>query len=56
MLASYLKLDPQTLHGTVRAIYATRLTASDIQPVIDIAVKYRAVERSLRAEDYIAKI
>jgi NitT/TauT family transport system substrate-binding protein len=56
MLASFLKLDPQTLRGTTRAIYATRLTAADIQPVIDVAVKYRAVERPLKAEDYIAKI
>jgi NitT/TauT family transport system substrate-binding protein len=56
MLAGYLKLDPQTLHGTTRAVYATRLTASDIQPVIDVAVKYRAVERQLKAEDYIAKV
>jgi len=56
MLAAYLKLDPQNLHGTTRAVYATRLAASDIQPVIDVAVKYHAVERSLKAEDYIAKV
>jgi NitT/TauT family transport system substrate-binding protein len=56
MLASYLKLDPKTLHGTTRAIYATRLTAADIQPVIDVAVQYHAVERPLKAEDLIAKV
>ena len=56
MLAAYLKLDPQNLHGTTRAVYATRLTATDVQPVIDVAVKYHAVERQLSAEDYIAKV
>jgi NitT/TauT family transport system substrate-binding protein len=56
MLAAYLKLDAQNLHGTTRAVYASRLAASDIQPVIDVAVQYRAVERSLKAEDYIARL
>jgi NitT/TauT family transport system substrate-binding protein len=56
MLAAYLKLDPEKLHGVVRAMYATRLVASDIQPVIDVAVQYHAVERPLKAEDYIAKL
>jgi ABC-type nitrate/sulfonate/bicarbonate transport system substrate-binding protein len=55
MLAAYFKLDAQKLQNMTRAVYATNLAVGDVQPVIDLAVKYGAVQRPLNASDLIAK-
>ena len=56
MLAAYLKLDPERLRTMNRAVYATNLSAVDIQPVIDVALRNHAIAHALNANDLIAKL
>ena len=56
MLAALMKLDPAKLQSMTRVTYATTLEAADIQPVIDVALRYHAIERTLNANDLIAKL
>lgn len=39
-----------------RMEYATRLRASDIQPVIDVAAKYKAIEKGFPASELISEL
>jgi NitT/TauT family transport system substrate-binding protein len=56
ILAKYAKMDPQTLRTMSRAPYGTSLTPNMLQPVFDLAYKYRAVDKRYDAVDVIGKV
>lgn len=55
IIAKYNKVDPERMRGIVRAAYATRLDVALIQPVVDVAVRYKTIERPFDASTIIAK-
>jgi NitT/TauT family transport system substrate-binding protein len=56
ILAKYNKLDPERMRGIVRAAYATRVDVGLIQPVVDVGVRYKTIEKALDAGTIIAKL
>lgn len=44
ILAKYTKIDPAVIAAMERAVFAERLTASSIQPAIDVSAKYGKFE------------
>jgi len=44
ILAKYTKIDPATVAAMERAVFAVQLTASSIQPAIDVSAKYGKFE------------
>ena len=55
MLATASKLDLALLRRTTRAVYADRLDAKDIQPLIDVTAKYGAIPTAFSASSMIYK-
>jgi NitT/TauT family transport system substrate-binding protein len=55
IIAKYNKVDPERMRGIVRAAYATRLDVGLIQPVIDVGVRYKTIERPFDAATIIVK-
>jgi NitT/TauT family transport system substrate-binding protein len=53
ILARVLKLDPATLGGMTRAVYAGRLDPNELQPIIDVSVRYGALPTSFPAREII---
>jgi ABC-type nitrate/sulfonate/bicarbonate transport system substrate-binding protein len=53
IVARSLKLDPATLGGMTRAVYAGHLEAVELQPVIDVSVRYGALAASFPAREII---
>ncbi len=49
ILVKYLKVDPDQMRGIRRADYSTVLTPQLVQPVIDVAVKYKLVPKPIDA-------
>jgi NitT/TauT family transport system substrate-binding protein len=49
ILAKYTQLNPQVINGMVRSQYAERFDSSDVQPEIDLAVRYGAIPKSFPA-------
>jgi ABC-type nitrate/sulfonate/bicarbonate transport system substrate-binding protein len=47
IVAKYAKSDVERLRGATRTVYVTSLTPALIQPAIDIAVKYKALEHPI---------
>ncbi|HXF34699.1 MAG TPA: ABC transporter substrate-binding protein [Candidatus Acidoferrales bacterium] len=56
ILAKYAKLDPAVVKNMSRAPYATRFTPNMIQSVLDLAYKYKAVDRQYKAAALMAKL
>lgn len=56
ILSKYSKLEPDKIKNMVRAIYATSLDVRKMQPVLDIALKYKAIDRAINAQDLVVKI
>lgn len=56
VLAKYAKMDPAVVKMMSRAPYGTSLTPEMLQSVLDLAYKYKAVDRRYNAADVIAKI
>jgi len=56
IIAAFEKIDPATLQGTVRAAYPATLDPRDIQPMIDIAAKYKTIEKPFPAPELIASL
>lgn len=54
ILAKYTKLDMDHIHAMKRSQYATALVPAQLQPVLDIAAKYKVLDRSFNAADLIA--
>ena len=56
IIAAFEKIDPATLQGTVRAAYPATLDPRDIQPVIDIAAKYKTIAQPFPAAELVANL
>lgn len=56
ILSKYAKLDLDKIRAMNRTTYATSLEARFMQPVLDIAVKYKLIEKPVAAADLIAKV
>ncbi len=56
ILAKYAKLDPATVKNMSRAPYGTTFTPNMIQSVLDLAYKYKAVDRQYKAAELIARV
>jgi NitT/TauT family transport system substrate-binding protein len=57
VLVEALKLPPAISQSLVAPpFYGDALRASDLQPIIDVAVKYGAIQKPLRAQDLIARL
>ena len=52
-LAKYTKLDPAQIGSMVRVEFATSLDAAQIQPVLDIGVRYNQLSRSITAKELL---
>ena len=55
ILLRYTKIKPETLAVMTRSVYGTDLIASEIQPLIDVGVKYGAIDRAVPATDIMWK-
>jgi NitT/TauT family transport system substrate-binding protein len=55
ILMQYSKIKPETLASMTRVTYGLDLDPKEIQPVIDVGVKYGDIERSLPAGEIIWK-
>jgi len=56
LLAQAAKYDIAQVKGMARTRYATALDASQIQPLIDVCVKYKVFDRPVQIADYIARV
>jgi NitT/TauT family transport system substrate-binding protein len=54
MMAELNKVDPNTFRSMTRVKFAPYLVASMIQPLINIAVKYKIIEQAFDAQDLIS--
>jgi NitT/TauT family transport system substrate-binding protein len=52
--AKFTKIDPQIVRTMVRNPLSTALRAADVQSVLDIATRYKLLDRPMRAADLIA--
>ena len=53
ILAKYTKLDLERIKTMTRAVWSTSIDPKLMQPVIDIAVKYKAIDKPANAADLI---
>lgn len=56
MLTKYAKLDIETIRGMTRATFATSLDPRQMQPVLDIALRYNELTKPVRAQDLIITV
>jgi NitT/TauT family transport system substrate-binding protein len=56
ILVKYLKVDPARMAGVKRAAFSTELVPSLVQPVIDVAVKYKLIPKPLDAATLITNL
>ena len=54
IVEKHAKLDAALVHRMTRARYATALEPQSLQPVVDIAAKYKAVKQPIAAADLVA--
>jgi ABC-type nitrate/sulfonate/bicarbonate transport system substrate-binding protein len=55
ILAKYSKLQPGQIRLMTRAVYSTRLDPALMQPVLDVAFKYKVLEKRINASDMIVR-
>ena len=53
LLADYFKGDPKVYASMARVEFADTLDPHDIQPLIDAAAKYKAIDRTFPAQEMI---
>lgn len=56
ILAKYAKLDPAVLRSMAREEYGARLTPGMIQPALDLAYRYKVIDRPLSGATLIARV
>jgi len=56
ILSKYSKIDIATVEAMSRAPLATSLSPDMVQPVLDLAYKYKVVDRPMKAVDLIVKV
>jgi NitT/TauT family transport system substrate-binding protein len=55
-LAQITKLPPERIRAMTRAVYGTTVETGYMQPVLDVAYKYKVFERRITATELIARI
>jgi NitT/TauT family transport system substrate-binding protein len=55
LLSKYSQIDIQTIHTMTRALYAEKFDLSQIQPELDLAYRYRTIDRQVDASSLIAR-
>jgi ABC-type nitrate/sulfonate/bicarbonate transport system substrate-binding protein len=53
ILIKYSKMDPALMHSMARSVNATTLDAALVQPELDVAAKYGAIEHSFPASEIL---
>lgn len=56
ILAKYSKLEPEVIRNMQRSLFATNLEPRLVQPVLDTAFAYKALDRATSAADLIRQI
>ena len=56
ILAKYAKLDLEKIRTMARATFATTLDPRQMQPILDIALRYGQLQRPIRASDLIVTV
>jgi NitT/TauT family transport system substrate-binding protein len=56
ILAKYARLDVERVHAMTRSTFATSLDEGRLQPVLDIAFRYKRLAKPVNAADLIARI
>jgi NitT/TauT family transport system substrate-binding protein len=56
ILARINKQDPKDIRGMARVQYATSLAVAHVQPVLDMAFKFKQIERRIKADELFARI
>jgi NitT/TauT family transport system substrate-binding protein len=56
ILEKYTKLNPDNTKGMTRARYATALPLTQLQPLLETALKYKTVERPIDLSKFIATL
>jgi NitT/TauT family transport system substrate-binding protein len=56
ILAKYAKLDLDKIRSMARATFATTLDPRQMQPILDIALKYGQLQKAIRASDLIIPV
>ena len=56
ILAQITKLPPERIRGMTRAVYGTTVEPGYMQPVLDVAFKYKVFERRINAGELIARL
>jgi NitT/TauT family transport system substrate-binding protein len=56
ILAKYLKIEVDKVQAMTRCVYATSLDARLMQPMLDIAYKYKALEKPVDANTIFARV
>jgi NitT/TauT family transport system substrate-binding protein len=56
ILAKYAKLDLARVRAMTRATFATSLDTSRMQPLLDLAYRYKQLEKPVDARDLIARV
>lgn len=51
ILVRYTRIKPSTLASMTRATYSLELAAGELQPAIDVGVRYGAIPRAMRASE-----
>jgi NitT/TauT family transport system substrate-binding protein len=54
MMADFGKVDPKLVSRMARVTFAEYLTAPLIQPLVDVAAKYKAIDKTFNAQDLIS--
>jgi len=54
LLAAYTGVDPAVLQGAARAPFGDHLDPADFQPIIDIQVKYKVIDKAFDVKDILA--
>ena len=54
LYAAFAKIDPKAIVGAPRAVSSEYIEAKDLQPMIDIAVKYKVLERPLDPRELVS--
>jgi NitT/TauT family transport system substrate-binding protein len=55
ILAKYSKIDVARVRGMTRVSYATALDSGQLQPILDVALKYNQLEKRVDARELIAR-
>jgi NitT/TauT family transport system substrate-binding protein len=56
LLAAFTKMDPATVAGMSRVTFASNLDPIQIQPLIDVAAKYKTIDKAFDAHEFIAHL